>query len=76
MENVEWLIKHFTYKKKTVSNLKRFCFLLISTLSSGMTRKFRGICIVLIPLEKYPFNQSVPCMSKAYAASVMDFVEG
>jgi hypothetical protein len=21
-------------------------------------------------------NQSVPCMSKAYAASVMDFVEG
>jgi hypothetical protein len=33
--------------------------------------------IVLIPLESIPkLNQSVPCMSKAYAASVMDFVEG
>jgi hypothetical protein len=33
--------------------------------------------IVLIPLESScKLDQSVPCMSKAYAASVMDFVEG
>jgi hypothetical protein len=32
--------------------------------------------IVLIPLVSFKLNQSVPCMSKAYAASVMDFVEG